>query len=100
LSEKKFLYSSRGVDVDGTRDMTAVILVLEAAIDNMKLSDLSVVCAVQQGIQLQGHHLGLRTLIATNDSQSLGQFSSTHPRERDDREESCLRTRYRRIPQA
>lgn len=50
--------------------MTTVVFVLEAAIDNMELSDLSTVCAIQQGIQLQGRHLKLRTLIANNDSQS------------------------------
>lgn len=54
LSEKKFLHSRRGIDVDSAWNMPAVIFVLEAAIDDMELGNLCAVCAVEQGIQLQG----------------------------------------------
>lgn len=52
LGEEEFLYSGCGVDVYGTRDMAAIIFVLEAAINHIKLGDLRGVCAVQQAIQL------------------------------------------------
>jgi len=47
LSEKKHHYSSHGIDVDSTRDVSAIESILGVAIDNTELSYLGTVYAGQ-----------------------------------------------------
>ena len=53
-TEEEFLHARGRVDVDGAGDVAAVVLVVEAAVDDVELVELRIVGAIEELVELCG----------------------------------------------
>jgi hypothetical protein len=49
-AEQKFFHASSGVDVDGAGNMSTIVLIVKAAVDNVETRDAGIVDTVEKVI--------------------------------------------------